>query len=123
MKPNNQHSTRIWNLFTSKIGSGMTTWNLTQWLPFSDDTVTFILNKPNFFGVVSITESENNLQFSDPSNDLFIVSFQGFNWAMHATTVLDADAMVSFVDKLGNEPKVEGHRAPQDVNFGTAAGM
>lgn len=113
MKPENKHSTKIWNLFTTKIGSGMATWNLTQWLPFSEDTVGFILNKPNFFGAVSIT---------DTGKGDFIVSFQGFNWAMHAVTILNEEEMVSFIDKLGNEPKkAEGHRAPVDVSIARSA--
>jgi len=131
MKTENAHSQKVWNIFVSKIGTGMKRWNLTQWLPFSEEIVTFFLNKPNFHGVVSIQEIKEG-----SGKGMFAVAFQGLNWPLPAVTVLDETNMAHFIDKLGNEPESKesgweagdtqrraiGERAPQDTNNCRAAG-
>lgn len=112
MKPNNNHSKKVWNIFVTKAGTDMASWNLTGWNPIDEDTVMFTLEKPNFYGTITVTELKEG--------GLFFVSFRHFSWFFVPVTTLTDVELVDFLNKLGNEygsvsnEPVVGQRAPKD---------
>lgn len=115
MKPNNPHSNRVFSLLYQFGKDNIFSWNMTHWNPFSENVVSFCVDKPKFRGTISIQESS--------INNLFFVAFQDCKWKTHAMTVIEGEKLAEFVTLLGAEEKkwsagvsrnqqAQGERAP-----------